>query len=273
MSGQQKFRLEYEGICPICEKQTTFRADGPWLRDTLKCFSCPNGSVPRERALAMVLNEMIPDWRNLRIHESSPANRGISAKLRAEAKNYTPTQFYQGLKRGVKQGDFYNEDLQCQTFDDEQFDLFVSLDVLEHIPEPHLAIKEIWRTLKVGGVMLCTFPVRRDVSKAMEYRVKQDSSGALQYVKEPVYHGNPINSKGALVTVDYGYDVHNYIAACADFDVRVYRFDDRTHGVLGGFTEVFYCKKAVVDRHKAAYPIAVGRKADDAAESGEVGPQ
>lgn len=76
-----EYYLEIEGYCPICEKDTKFIAHNKWFRDNLICQSCVNGSVPRDRALAKVLDRERPDWRNLAIHESSPEPRGISLKL------------------------------------------------------------------------------------------------------------------------------------------------------------------------------------------------
>jgi hypothetical protein len=45
------------------------------------------------------------------------------------------------------------------------------------------------------------------------------------------------------VTVDYGYEIHKQIAAWTPFDVRIYRFNDVEHGILGEYTEVFLCRK------------------------------
>ena len=45
------------------------------------------------------------------------------------------------------------------------------------------------------------------------------------------------------MTVDWGYDVHKLFAEWAPFDVRVTRFADRTHGVLGAYNEVIVCRK------------------------------
>ena len=83
------FLLEFVGTCSICSKSVTFRAEDPWLRDHLKCMAC--GSIPRERALALVLEELHADWRDLTIHESSPLPRGISEKMRREARHMTRT--------------------------------------------------------------------------------------------------------------------------------------------------------------------------------------
>lgn len=238
------FLLEYDGFCPICSRNSTFRATGNWLRGTLLCQSCPNGSVPRERALALVLEESFPEWRSMAIHECSPIERGISIKLHREAKNLVRTQFYPGVPLGEVYKGFRNEDLQKQTFSDNQFDLFISLDVFEHIPEPVPALREVFRTLKPGGSMLCTWPVRKAQVAAMEYRAKLKPDGSFEHLKEPEYHGNPVDPKGgSLVTVDYGYDVHKLVAD-ANFDTRVYRFADKRHGILGEYTEVFLCKKS-----------------------------
>lgn len=243
MTQIEPFDLKYSGTCPICESTVTFCASGPWLRDTLKCLSCSNGSIPRERALALILNEVLPNWRECSIHESSPENRGISKKLRIEGKNHVATQFYPDISLGQMHQGFRNEDLQQLTFPDETFDLFVSLDVLEHVPDPRLAFREIWRTLKPGGLMLSTFPVRKAQVLPLEPRVALKDDGTFTHLKSPEYHGNPVNPKGALVTVDYGYDVHLKIAEWAPFDVRVYRFNDKEHGILGEYTEVFLCRK------------------------------
>jgi len=243
MSPEDSFQLEYTGTCPICEATAIFRARGPWLRDTLICQSCPNGSIPRERALALVLTEAIPNWRDCSIHESSPVNRGISRKLRTEAKRHVATQFYPDVALGQMHRGFRNEDLQHLTFPNDEFDLFISLDVFEHIPDPKLAFREIWRTLKPAGVLISTFPVRKAQLAAVESRVTFNSDGSLTHLKQPEYHGNPVSADGSLVTVDYGYEIHKTIAEWAPFDVRAYRFSDKEHGILGEYTEVFLCRR------------------------------
>jgi predicted metal-dependent hydrolase len=59
------------GYCTICDCDVLFNQTGPWLRDQYLCMRC--GSIPRQRALLKVLNDHIPGWWHLRIHESSPA--------------------------------------------------------------------------------------------------------------------------------------------------------------------------------------------------------
>src|SRR5205809_716690 len=61
------------GYCSICERQVYFEIEGPWLRDQYKCVNCQ--SIPRWRALMLVVAELYPKWRELKIHESSPGGR------------------------------------------------------------------------------------------------------------------------------------------------------------------------------------------------------
>jgi hypothetical protein len=73
------------GRCPICETRAVFVKRGPWLRDQFQCFKCK--SIPRNRALIHILQTRFPNWRELRIHESSPGGP-LSNKLSSECRQY-----------------------------------------------------------------------------------------------------------------------------------------------------------------------------------------
>ena len=69
------------------------------------------------------------------------------------------------------------------------------------------------------------------------------ADGSIHYNVEPSYHGNPIDGSGSLVTFIYGYDIDELITKAASFDVEIRRFNDRTNGIVGMFTEVIICYK------------------------------
>ncbi len=239
---------ESEGYCPICEAPAMFRSQEEWFRDYLACTTC--WSLVRERALALVLNEVSPNWRDKVIHESSPADRGISGKMRRECNHYIGTHFFPGQELGTRVGDWRNENLERQTFADGSFDLVVSLDVMEHVFHPQEVYREIYRTLKPGGVYLHTFPINKDQVTASITRARLESDGRIIHlVDEPEYHGNPIDDRGALVTMAYGYDITRAIAEWAPFDVRICRFWDAWHGIIGEYTEVAVCTRRETPRH------------------------
>lgn len=189
------------------------------------------------------MNEIFPNWRELSIHESSPADRGISPKMERECQRYIASQYHPNQTFGTMVGRFRNENLEKLTFDDEVFDITVTLDVMEHVYHPDLVVREIWRTLKPGGAFICTFPVRNDQVSSWERRFEYLASGTRRDFKEPEIHGNPVDGKGSIVTIDWGYDLHKEFGTWAPFDVRVIRFNDRTHGILGEYTEVVVCRK------------------------------
>lgn len=90
---------ETKGYCPCCKQNVTFIAEGYWLRDEYKCPNCH--SKPRNRALSKVLEELFPNYRELRIHESSPSRRQIKL-LGDECANYTYSYFYEDKLPGEK---------------------------------------------------------------------------------------------------------------------------------------------------------------------------
>lgn len=241
MATQDRPAFVYErtGFCPICMAEARFTATDGWFRDTLRCSGCR--SIPRERALALVLERSFPGWRGMAIHESSPAPRGISAKLRREAPGYVASQFFAARPLGSTVEGFRNENLEAQTFAEGSFDLVVSLDVMEHVNRPDVALREIARTLRPGGAYLFTAPTYKE-RLVTERRALYRPDGGIDHLAPPEYHGNPISDAGSLVTFHYGYDFAELIAAWSGLDVEVARFHDHRHGVIGEFTEVYVAR-------------------------------
>src|SRR5205823_14978448 len=119
------------------------------------------GSIPRERAFFSVIEMLYPIWRDLQIHETSPAMRAASLKLKSECPGYSYSYYNEQMVPGsVHPEECYRcENIEVMTFGDESFDLFLSQDVFEHIFHPDRAIKEIERVLKPGGAYIMTVPI------------------------------------------------------------------------------------------------------------------
>ena len=56
------------------------------------------------------------------------------------------------VKRRRSNNEFYRMDGQNLTFDDNSFDIVVSLNVLEHVPNPAKYLQECYRVLRSGGI-------------------------------------------------------------------------------------------------------------------------
>lgn len=225
-------------VCRICGQEGSFIERGPWLRDDLGCSTCAGDSVPRERAAAIVIDRFVPNWRDLRVVECSPAPRGISWKLSNESASYTAINLFPGEQPGAVINGVRNENLEHMTLPDASFDLFVALDVMEHVADPEAAVREIDRILVPNGVAVLTFPIRKFLVEAVTPRAALKANGSIEHFVDPEYHGNPFSEDGALVFTDFGYDVHNWLQEVSGRDVEITRFSHRRFGVLGEFTDV-----------------------------------
>lgn len=230
-----------QGYCCTCDEYVTFSSKSEWLRDNYVCSNC--NSIPRERALMHCIEKFYPNWRNSVIHESSPANRGASIKLRNHCKNYQATHFFPHLSSGkcVLNG-WRNEDLENQSFDDESFDLVITQDVMEHIFDPAKAFSEIARTLKPGGRHIFTVPL---VNRHYPSQIcaQKDADGQILHLKEPAYHGNPIDQQGSLVVTNWGYDICNFIFQHSGLYTTIVFIDALSLGIRAEYIEVLISSK------------------------------
>lgn len=234
------FYFKYKGFCPICERETIFLTKKTWLRDNLLCINC--GSIPRQRAIMTIINNYYPNWKDLKIHESSPSNCSISNKLKRECNGYTGTQYYHGEILGNYVNEYRNENLENQTFNDEMFDLVITQDVFEHIYNPDKAFSEIERTLKYGGAHIFTVPIINKFKKTEKWAIL-GSDGKPIFLKTEEWHGNPVDVRGSPVTMHYGYDIIDYIKENSGLETNIEYIHDLKFGIWAEFNEVFISKK------------------------------
>lgn len=175
----------------------------------------------------------------MHIHESSPAGPA-SDKLRRECTHYEATQYWPDLTGGSYRQGQRCENLERMTFEDQRFDLVITQDVLEHVMNPANAFAEIARTLKVGGAHVFTVPYYRNQGTVV--RVVENRNG-IEYLREPVYHANPIDEKGSLVVTDWGDDLIDVICANGGMSTEIFLLKDPRMGLEAEFLEVFVSRK------------------------------
>ena len=232
---------ENSGYCPTCDRQVTFVVRDEWLRDHYLCRNC--GSIPRERALMATIETYFPNWRSLVIHESSPANRGASSRLARECSQYIASQFYPEHEPGRIVSGVRCENLEALTFRNESIDLHVTQDVMEHVFHPSRVFREIARTLKPGGAHIFTVPLVNK-SNPSKVRARVNDNGQISHLEPPVYHGNPIRSEGSLVTVDWGFDICQYIFESSGLFTHIVYLDDLSRGIRAEYIEVLVTFKS-----------------------------
>ncbi|MBN2629376.1 MAG: class I SAM-dependent methyltransferase [Rhodobacteraceae bacterium] len=231
----------YPGQCPVCHRKTHFISDSDWLRDNLRCEHCQ--SIPRERAFAVCLDRYAPNWRDLALHECSPADRSISARMRRDCEGYIGSQFFDTVPRGQMHDGFRSEDLEAMTFADASLDLHCHLDVLEHVNHPDRCFAEMARTLKPGGRMIFTTPYYPEKLETQR-RAAYGPNGERFLLFSAEFHGNPISDEGALVTFHYGVNFPDLIRLWApDCVVEMVTLTNPDIGVLGSYRDVFIVTK------------------------------
>lgn len=237
-------------FCNICNTNVDFDLLNVWPRDFTTCSIC-NSNV-RERALKYVIDKNNLDLDSLIIHESSPL--GSLHNLLIQKKNYTYSHYYPDIPNGeFSDNGIQSVDLNNIPFSDNTFDLFITLDVFEHLFLPETAIKEIYRVLKPGGSYIMTVPIENENNKTEKACYLNDANEPIyiqtkKSIEKNVlleYHGNPIDNSGSIVTQYYGYDIVDMIKNNTHFKVELYFKDDDLlqYGILGKHKDVFLCTK------------------------------
>jgi SAM-dependent methyltransferase len=135
------------------------------------------------------------------------------------------------------------QDLEHQTFADDSFDIVLTQDVFEHIMHPDKAIREISRTLRPKGAAIMTVPlVNRTRPSSRRARVV---NGEIVNLLEPEIHGNPLRG-GALVTIDWGYDIVLYLQEHSGLCFMLVQVDNIDLGIRADFNDVLIGFKSPV---------------------------
>jgi SAM-dependent methyltransferase len=194
------------GTCNLCRRRTLFVCDMAQDRWIRRCCICRG--TPKYRAIVSVIEseagERITDFiRDRKIYELTTTSP-IFRKLRGHP-NYVASGYFSDLAFGEKVSAFYwNQDLQCLTFDSESFDVVISSETMEHVRRPWQGFSEVYRVLKPGGFYVFTIPFRRDRMT----RPRVDTSGTEDvYLLQKVYHQDPYRPQDSLLYTDFGSDL------------------------------------------------------------------
>jgi SAM-dependent methyltransferase len=243
-----------EFLCNIClNKNSISEHQLNWPRDFLNCKCC--GSIVRNRSLYLLLLVNCPNYKNKKIHQSSPSNNDpIHLKLLNECKEYSYSHYF----TDIPNGEYNNNNIKCADllnlpFDDNSFDIFLTSDVFEHIWDPAKCLNEIYRVLKPNGMYLMVLPIDRGNNKTEQPVLKIDDKiinnktecgKAKGFDDSPEFHGNPIDNSGSIVTYYWGYDIKNFIEENSNFNCDIYfKHDIEQFGIMGVMNEAIICKK------------------------------
>jgi SAM-dependent methyltransferase len=113
--------------------------------------------VSRRRMALSWLDESAPAGRVLDLGSGTGALlQSLQPERDAWGVDFSPLALELAKERGLK--NLHLGDAQDLPFPPDAFDAVVSLDTLEHVPDDRLALKEIHRVLRPGGVVILNVP-------------------------------------------------------------------------------------------------------------------
>lgn len=237
MTLQGDIPQQLTGYCYVCQGEQAFSIDSNngevnW-RETLRCPSC----------------HLINRWRSgVHLFETLCAPKKTDQIYITE--EITP--FFQILKQRYPQtigseyieehasGSFVTshgkniriENVTGLSFKNNYFDSLLSFDVLEHVPDYHKALEELFRVLKPGGALMWSAPFSFTENTLICASVLAD--GSIQHHLPPDYHGDPISDQGVLCFQSFGMDILQEMEKTGFVDARVCGFSNRDAAYLGG---------------------------------------
>jgi len=155
-----------------------------------------DGLNPRQRAVLDLLTTLsaAADAGNATVY----ATEGITdfaSRLRKRfprfvGSEYAPTEVERKRIRPVE-----HQDLANLTYQDDAFDVVISNEVFEHLPDLPAALRELARVTRPGGTLLATFPFLPFVETSMT-KARMRPDGSIEYLMEKEFHGNPMDATG-----------------------------------------------------------------------------
>ncbi len=239
-----------DGFCQACEKPQPFIVDKlygsqiteqgwqPNWRERLSCPECQLNN--RQRAMIHAIKHaltQVGDKSALKLYameQITPLFQWLSSHLTDVecigseylGEDVTGGTLVDGIMPAMR-----HENVEALSFADDSFDLIVSNDVLEHVNDPQMAIKEMQRVLKPQGQVLMSVPFYID--REQSQRRAGIENGELVHHLPEQYHGNPLSEQGSLVFHDYGWDMLDDFRAAGFADMALCQYWSYFHGYLG----------------------------------------
>lgn len=250
---QNEDPFEIDGHCVVCGSNSRFRVgsmyaagqfpDGRFMpnwREHLDCVSC--GYVNRVRATLHILAQEVAPALTSQVYLTSQVTPLFSWFAKRFASVTGSEHLGAGVEPGTVRGGIRHEDIQALSFADGAFDLIISLDVVQCVPEPLRALREFRRCLKPGGVLLLSAPFR-DNQLEHEVRAVIGPDGQIEHRMTPEYHGNPVDPEnGALCFNYFGWRLIEDLRSAGFSHAEGLFWWSRDHAYLGATNSLFLAR-------------------------------
>ena len=244
-------KLGFAGVvrCTVCGALTSLRDPHENLRETCHCRSC--GAKNRHRQIGLIAAQCVGQQlrqkcRSLRdvarMTDIAIYNTEARGPVHARLSSMSAYKCSEFIDPAAQSGDVIDgvmhQDLMRLSFDTGMFDLVLSGEVFEHVPDPYRAHGEVLRVLKPGGRHIFTVPFHQ-TGYHDEVRASADDSGETIHHKDPIYHYDPVKGEeSALVYTIFGLEMLCRLKEIG-FETRMYHLYKPRYGILGPNAVVF----------------------------------
>jgi hypothetical protein len=244
------------GFCCVCGHETNYLTsymystgptpDGremPNWREHMQCGHC--GLVNRMRAALNALHTLAPPTSESRVYVTECLTSTYQW-LHSRYQHLQGSEYFgQDFEPGTMVDGIRHEDVMNMSFADASFDRILSFDVLEHVPDPAKAFREIYRVLDNGGVFLFSVPFSAD-SQTDIVRATLKPDGTIEHHLPAEYHGNPVDPEGGALCFRYfGWELLDQLRAIGFSRVHALAYWSEKQGYLGKEQYMFLAEKVV----------------------------
>ena len=241
--------MNFPAYCTCCEKKVDLKVDFlfshlmgsdvkmPLWRERLVCPHCQLNN--RMRYFYGKIKELYKPRSKVYICEQITS---MFSALKQHIPDLVGSEYLDdNWESGRIDGGILHQDLMNLSFGDEIFDLVASQDVLEHVSDYRTAFKEMYRVLQKQGTAIFTAPFACFSDKTDNLAKIED--GKIIYLKDPIYHGNPLSKEGSLVFNIFSWDILGELRSCGFSDAYLQTYYSVENGNLGILPMVIIAKK------------------------------
>ena len=204
---------------------------------------CACGFSNRIRAAIQIVQQEIRPERAARIYLTERVT-GLYQWLQSRYPSLVGSEYLgDRVPLGTEHEGIRNEDLTALTFTEGSFDLILSFDVMEHVPDSNAALRECLRCLRPGGILMFGAPFRLGSQQNLE-RARVLSDGTIEHLMSPEYHWQPLTSENeALCFRHFGWQVLDQMRDAGFADPRALLYWSLELGYLGGDQVLFLASR------------------------------
>lgn len=251
--------FSFPAYCVVCKKVTPLQYDwrysgsdptsssiNPAWTETGFCPNCKLNSRMRALVDFLEFKGLLNEKNKIFIAEATtPMYRIFKKKFKTiVGSEFLGSDIKSGSKVFHKESRkrIQHEDLTNLSFKDLSFDLILTLDIFEHIPNYKHSFVEIFRVLKESGTLVFTIPFFYNIQDTV-IRASIDNDGSIIHHLPPEIHGNPLSKSGSLCYQNFGWDILQSLTSAGFNDATAFLYWGPWKGHLGFPFFIFKAQK------------------------------